>query len=39
MDNRNMVFPFLFDYGLAVAVIYLIFGTPRNLVFFGHEVK
>ena len=38
MDNRNMLFPFLFGYGLAVAAIYLVFGTPRNLVVLGKEI-
>ena len=38
MDNRNMLFPFLFGYGLTVAAIYLVFGTPRNLVVLGKEI-
>lgn len=38
MDNRNMVFPFLLGYGLAVAGIYLSFGTPQNLSFFDREI-
>ncbi len=29
MNNRNMILPFLFGYGLAVIVMYLMFGTPR----------
>lgn len=28
MNNRNMVLPFLLGHGLAVAAIYLMFGTP-----------
>ncbi len=35
IDNRNMVLPFLLGYGLAIAVIYLVFGTPRSPRFFG----
>ncbi len=31
MDNRNMTLPFLFGYGLAVAVIFLLFGTPGEM--------
>ena len=31
MDNRNMVFPFLIGYGLAVIAIYLLFGTPEKI--------
>ncbi len=30
IDNRNMILPFLLGYGLAVTVIYLLFGTPRS---------
>lgn len=30
MDNRNMKFPFLLGYGLAVIGIYFVFGTPEN---------
>lgn len=33
MDNRNMYFPFLFGYGLAVIVLWRLFGTPQNLMF------
>ncbi len=38
MDNRNMVFPFLLGYGLAIAAIYLLFGTPDKMVFLGREL-
>ncbi len=31
MDNRNMTLPFLFGYGLAVAAIFLLFGTPGQM--------
>ena len=31
MDNRNMRVPFLLGYGLGVAALYLVFGTPRNI--------
>ncbi len=30
MDNRNMHLPFLIGYGLAVAAIYVLFGTPTK---------
>ncbi len=30
IDNRNMMLPFLFGYGLAVAGIYVLFGTPTT---------
>lgn len=39
MDNRNMIFPFLVGYGLAVILIYLLFGTPRRLRFFGKSIQ
>lgn len=39
MDNRNMIFPFLVGYGLAVLLIYLLFGTPRQLRFFGKSIR
>lgn len=38
MDNRNMIFPFLLGYGLAVVGMYIIFGTPRDTTFF-HNVS
>ncbi len=34
MNNRNMLFPFLFGYGLSVFVMYLMFGSPRHPRFF-----
>lgn len=38
MDNRNMCFPFLLGYGLAIVAIYLLFGTPANLVLLGRKI-
>ncbi|MGN1160007.1 MAG: putative ABC transporter permease [Lachnospiraceae bacterium] len=38
MDNRNMCFPFLIGYGLAVVAIYLLFGTPQNLLLCGRKL-
>ncbi len=35
MDNRNMIFPFLIGYGLAVITIYLLFGTPERICILG----
>ncbi|MCR5107702.1 MAG: putative ABC transporter permease [Lachnospiraceae bacterium] len=34
-DNRNMYLPFLLGYGLLVVGMYLIMGTPDDIVFFG----
>ncbi|MBQ9745322.1 MAG: putative ABC transporter permease [Clostridia bacterium] len=31
MDNKNMTLPFLLGYGLAVAMMYLLFGLPREM--------
>ncbi len=28
INNRNMIFPFLLGYGLAIFAIYMLFGTP-----------
>ena len=39
MDNRNMVLPFLWGYGLAVFGIILLFGTPSSPLFFGKAMK
>ncbi|MCM1335024.1 MAG: putative ABC transporter permease [Bacteroides sp.] len=38
MDNRNMVFPFLFGYGIAVVGIYLVFNTPRHLSLLDNNI-
>lgn len=37
IDNRNMTFPFLLGYGVAIVGLFLIFGTPENIVFFGRK--
>ena len=39
IDNRNMVLPFLLGYGLAILVIYKLFGTPHAPMFFGKELS
>ncbi len=39
MDNRNMIFPFLVGYGLAVILIYLLFGVPNKLRFFRKSIQ
>ncbi len=39
MDNRNMIFPFLLGYGLAIMAIYLMFGTPIAPKFFGIDLR
>ena len=38
IDNRNMVLPFLLGYGLAILVIYKLFGTPNKPLFCGKEI-
>lgn len=38
IDNRNMVLPFLLGYGLAILMIYKLFGTPNAPLFFGKEI-
>lgn len=38
IDNRNMCLPFLIGYGLAIVAIYLLFGTPAELIFFGKKL-
>lgn len=35
MNNRNMNMPFLLGYGLAIVAIYMLFGTPSKMIFFG----
>ncbi len=35
IDNRNMVLPFLLGYGIAMAAVYLICGTPSAPRFLG----
>ena len=35
MDNRNMCFPFLIGYGIAMLLILLIIGTPKKMWIFG----
>lgn len=37
VDNRSMFFPFLIGYGIAIILIYLIFGTPDHLRFLGYR--
>lgn len=38
IDNRNMCLPFLLGYGLAIAIIYIMFGTPANLMLLGKKI-
>lgn len=38
IDNRNMTLPFLLGYGLAILVIFELFGTPNNPLFWGKEI-
>lgn len=39
MDNRNMFFPFLIGYGIAILLIYIILGTPQNLWLLGNAAR
>lgn len=39
IDNRNMYFPFLMGYGLAIVAIYVLFGTPGELLFMGKKLS
>lgn len=38
MDNRNMFLPFLLGYGIAMLIVYLLFGLPHQPLFFGFEI-
>ena len=38
IDNRNMCLPFLLGYGIAVLLVYLLFGLPHRPLFLGTEV-
>ena len=38
-DNRNMTLPFLLGYGLAILVIYKLFGTPNEPLLCGKEMN
>lgn len=39
MDNRNMFLPFLLGYGIAMLIVYLLFGLPHQPLFFGVKVS
>ena len=39
MDNRNMCFPFLIGYGIAMLLILLIIGTPKKMWIFGKLLR
>ena len=38
MDNRNMCLPFLLGYGIAMLLVYILFGLPHRPLFFGTKV-
>lgn len=38
MDNRNMRFPFLLGYGIAILAIYAVLGTPRKVWLLGRII-
>ncbi len=37
IDNRNMTLPFLLGYGIAIVLIYILFGTPGQLKILGFD--
>ena len=39
MDNRNMVLPFLYGYGLAMILYNVLFGTPNEPLLFGQPIS
>ncbi|MGM9631682.1 MAG: putative ABC transporter permease [Eubacteriales bacterium] len=39
MNNRNMILPFLFGYGMAILALFALFGTPDAPLFFGHKLE
>ncbi len=39
MDNRNMVFPMLLGYGLAIVALYAMFGTPHAPRFLWMKIQ
>ncbi|MBE6014390.1 MAG: hypothetical protein E7241_03365 [Lachnospiraceae bacterium] len=38
-ENRGMIFPFLFGYGVMIVAVYFLFGLPSNPLFFGRPIK
>lgn len=39
IDNRNMCFPFLIGYGIAIILIFIILGTPKKPWLFGFKLN
>lgn len=39
INNRNMILPFLWGYGLAIFAIYFLFGTPENPKLFTRTIN
>lgn len=39
VDNRGMLFPFIFGYGVAIIAVYLLFGLPSDPLFFGKPYR
>lgn len=39
VDNRGMLFPFIFGYGIAIIAVFLLFGIPSDPLFFGKPYK
>lgn len=39
MDNRNMCFPFLIGYGIAILLILILLGTPKKLWILGKTIR
>ncbi len=38
MDNRNMILPFLFGYGISILVLYALYGTPEQPRLFRMDI-
>ena len=39
INNKNMILPFLWGYGLALLALYKLFGTPSNPLCFGSQIS
>lgn len=39
MNNRSMVFPFLLGYGIAIMLIFLLFGTPQKAGLLNQRIQ
>jgi hypothetical protein len=39
LSNKNMVLPFLWGYGLAILLLYILFGTPEQPLWFTKQTN